>query len=228
MAPDIPELIYCAGKNATFEDIALQAGYRLGAQLPCATYHPIYFADQDWKAPDRQRYMTALAQHRPTMATVLDWERDEQLADVLDWAEEAAQYVERVLIVPKVQGGIDRLPRRIGSKKVVLAYSVPTRFGGTQVPSWEFAQWPIHLLGGSPQAQMRIAGHLNAIAEVVSADGNMSNKMAHYCRFWSPRPGPKGHWVQLAEVGDGDWGVDANAEAFRRSCANIMAAWSKQ
>lgn len=220
------QLIYCAGKNRAFEAIALAAGYTLGAQLPCTIYHPIGFADQDWKRPDRAAYMAALALHRPRMVTVLDWEREDQLGEVLSWAEEAAQFAERVLIIPKVIGGIDRLPRQIAGKPIVLAFSVPTKFGGTQLPLWEFAGWPIHLLGGSPHAQMRYAAHLNSLADVVSADGNMANKMAHFCRFWSPKPGNKGHFVQLAEVGAGDWGKGANAEAFRRSCVNIRTAWA--
>lgn len=221
------DLIYCAGGNARFAEIAMAAGMRYGSQLPDTIYGPLWFADQNWKKPDRERYMAALSRHRPAMATVLDWEREEQLSEVLDWAEEASQYVEQVLIVPKVQNGIECLPRRINGKRVLLAYSVPTKYGGTQLPIWEFAHWPVHLLGGSPHRQMHYWHHLSAIADVVSADGNMSNKMAHYCRFWSPTKGPKGHWVQLAEVGDGDWGNDANAEAFRRSCANIVGAWKQ-
>lgn len=219
------QLIYCAGKNRAFEAIALAAGYTLGAQLPCTIYHPIGFADQDWRAPNRAAYMQALAEHRPAMATVLDWERDDQLSEVLDWAEEVAQFTDRVLIIPKVVGGIDRIPRRIGGKDVVLAFSVPTKFSGTPIPLWEFAGWPIHLLGGSPHGQMHYAAHLDSIADVVSVDGNMANKMAHFCRFWRAKPGAKGHFVQLAEVGDGDWGKDANAESFRRSCVNIAVAW---
>lgn len=221
----LPELIYCAGKNRQFEEIALSYGFLLGARLPCTIYHPIYMADQDWKKPDRAAYMTALEEHRPSMATVIDWERGNQLDEVLSWAEEAAQWVERVLIIPKVHSGIDRLPRRVGGKDVVLAFSIPTKYGGTEIPIWEFAGWPIHLLGGSPQSQMKYAAHLNAIADVVSADGNMANLQAHRCRFWSARKGTHGHWVQLSEVGDCDQGAGANLRAFRRSCENIMAAW---
>ena len=127
----MPELIYCADGNPRFAKIAIDAGFFYGARLPGSVKYPIHFADQDWKNPDRARYMVELEKHRPVMATVLDWEQEEQLGEVLSWAEEAAQYVERVLLIPKVIGGIERLPRKIGGADVVLAYSVPTRYGGT-------------------------------------------------------------------------------------------------
>ena len=76
------ELIYCAAGNRRFAEIATSHGFRYGAQLPGTVYTdvaPLYFADQDWKEPNRDKYMSALAQHRPHMATVLDWEREEQL-----------------------------------------------------------------------------------------------------------------------------------------------------
>lgn len=243
-----PTLIYCCGKNRAFPPIAAAAGFRLGAQVPCTTYNDLYFADQDFKRPDRAGYMAALEKHRPHMATVLDWERPEQLAEVLEWAEDAAAYVEQVLIVPKVVGLLEKLPHIIGGKRVVLAYSIPTRYGGTPVPLWEFAGRPLHLLGGSPQTQIAyycmithtsppawlggrakrwlerhwmFGGH----AKVYSVDGNMHQQQAHACRFWTTERRRKGHWVQLQDVGDGDWSRDANSEAFRRSCQNIKDAW---
>jgi hypothetical protein len=186
----------------------------------------LYFADQDWRKPNRTRYMAALAEHRPTMATVLDWEYEEQLPDVLDWAEEAAQYVERVLIVPKVVGGIPSIPRRINGRDVVLGYSVPTKYAGTPVPIWSFSGWPVHLLGGSPHKQIDVYLHMQPIADVVSIDGNMHNKMAtERCAFWRRRPGSKGRWIVLQEADGQKWGNDALYEAFRRSCENIMAVW---
>lgn len=217
-----PVLIYCAGGNARFAAAARDAGFQLGAQLPATVYHrPLYFADQDWKKPDRERYMQALAEHRPTMATVLDLEREGQIGEVLSWAEEASQYAQRILIIPKFSGAVDYLPRSIGAASVVLAYSVPTAFGGTEVPVWEFEGWPVHLLGGSPHRQMELTHYLN----VVSADGNMANKMAHRGRFWCQEKGPKGHWRNLREFGI-DLPTDNNLEAFRLSCTNIFAAWN--
>lgn len=222
------KLIYCANGNARLADIAIRAGYHYGAQLPGMVYRPIYFADQDWKRPARAAYMAALAAHRPAMATVLDWERAEQLPEVLDWAEEAAQWVARVLLIPKVIGAIGRLPRTIGGRPVVLAYSVPTRFGGTACPVWEFAGWPIHLLGGSPQAQMHAYAHLHGLADVQSADGNYAQKMAvQWGQFWMPGTATWArdrYWPRLREAG-AEVTADVPYEAFRRSCANIVAAW---
>jgi hypothetical protein len=216
-----PTLIMCAGGNQRFAESAVYHGWHYGAQLPCTTYAPVWFADQNWKKPDRQRYMAALAQHRPAMATVLDLETRDQLHEVLDWAEEAAQYVACVIIIPKISGIIELLPRRIGDADVILGYSVPTKFGGTCVPIWEFGDWPVHLLGGSPQKQMTLWHYM----DVVSADGNMASKMAtSRASFWRQKKGSKGHWVNLREIGWGDE-HDAPYTAFDLSMRNIMAAW---
>ncbi len=215
-----PALIYCADGNPTFARAAVAAGFLYGARLPNTVYQRVYFADQDWKSPDRAAYMRALSEHRPEVATVLDWERGGQLPEVLSWAEEAAQHARRVVIIPKVAGLLGAIPERVGEAEVVLGYSVPTKYGGSCVPLWEFGRRPVHLLGGSPQRQMSLAPYLN----VVSADGNMAHQQAHRCRFWSPTKTPKGRWVQLSEAGDRR-GIGANLEAFRRSCENIIAAW---
>lgn len=227
MANDI-DLIYCANGNPEFAKIAVDAGFLYGAQLPGHVSQPLYFADQNWKNPDREIYMGELAKHWPVMASVLDFERPEQLPDVLAWAEDAAQFVDVVMIIPKCIGGIAKLPRVIGGKPVRLGYSVPTKHGGTAVPFSEFIGWPIHLLGGSPQAQMRLTRYLN----VVSIDGNMHLKMANQFNafFDHAKTTRRGYWPTLVDYDGqkwGDGGKSANApyEAFRRSCSNIMAFW---
>lgn len=230
-------LIYCAAGNERMAQIAIDAGFRYGAQLPDTVYHAVHFADQDWKNPVKARYILALAQHRPALATVLDWEREEQLPEVLEWAEEVAPLVgEAVIVIPKVFGGIARLPRTIGGRQIRLGYSVPTRHGGTAVPLSEFVGWPVHLLGGQPHKQMSVTKYLT----VVSADGNYAQKMAtKYCQFWAPgnaRYARNRYWPTLREANGGvKWlddteleegeQADAPYEAFARSCDNIMAAW---
>lgn len=218
----MPTLIYCGGGEQRFTSVALGAGFKFGAQLPATIHFPLYFADQNWKRPNRAVYMQALARHRPALATVLDLEHPAQRDEVLDWAEEAAQYAESVLIIPKYCGAIDTLPRTIGGAAVRLAYSVPTTFGGTSVPPWEFAGWPVHLLGGAPHHQMALARYM----DVVSTDGNMANKMAQRGSFWSSQKGPKGPWRNLREIGMHPE-RDGNLEAFRLSCVNTVAAWQR-
>ena len=65
-AARLPDLIYCADGNPTFAALAVAAGWRYGARLPGTVYQPVHFADQDWRNPDRARYMAALATHRAT------------------------------------------------------------------------------------------------------------------------------------------------------------------
>jgi hypothetical protein len=219
------ELIYCGGGNRRFYEIATTYGFRYGSNLPETIYGPIYFADQNWKNPNREAYMNALSLHRPFMATVLDWEYEEQLPEVLSWAEEAAQYVEEILIIPKVHGGIKQLPRFIGNRPIRLAYSVPTKFGGSDLFLSEFIGWPVHLLGGSPRKQKEISNYL----DVHSVDGNMAMKMAtSRCTFFDPtQKTGKGYWSSILAFDGKRWENDAPYEAFRRSCLNIMQFWKE-
>ncbi len=219
-----PDLIFCGGKNAKFAEIAILAGFRYGAQLPCTTYAPVYFADQNWKNPNRAAYMAALNQHRPEMASVIDWEHPEQIDEVLSWAKSAALFVDVVMIIPKVSGSIPMLPRSIDGKEVRLGYSVPTKHGGTTLHLAEFVGWPVHLLGGSPGSQMLLAQYL----DVRSVDGNMHMKMANRGLYWKPgKRAFSNAWVSLKETDGQRWNGDGNYEAFRRSCQNIMAKWNQ-
>jgi hypothetical protein len=218
-----PVLIFCGAGNAKFAKIAIDNGWKYGGQLPDTMYSPPFFVDQNWKDPSRSRYMKALEKHRPNRATVLDLEKAEQFGEVMSWAEEAGQYVkEAIIIIPKVTGIIKRIPRSIGGKLVILGYSVPTRYGGTEVPLWEFSKWPVHLLGGSPGRQM----YLSRYVEAVSADGNVWMSMAvRKCAFWVPGKKPyRNRYKMLSEIGITDID-DAVYEAFRRSCINIKQAW---
>jgi hypothetical protein len=221
------DLIYCGGGNKRFYEIATEAGFKYGARLPETVYGPLDFADQEWRDPNRAGYMAAVAAHKPNMASVIDWEHDDQLPDVLSWAEEIAQWVQVVMIIPKVIGGIARLPRVIGGKPVRLGYSVPTAYAGTPVPTWEFAGWPVHLLGGSPHAQMALAHYM----DVRSVDGNMHQKLAtSWCMFWVPgtaRYASNRWWPTLREADGERWEGDGPYEAFRRSCDHIAAAWRR-
>lgn len=241
--------ILCLTASPRFSAIGRTYGWRYGTQLPCTVYpdFDLYFADQDWKRPCRDTYMDALARYRPTMATVLDLEHREQYSDVLDWAAQAAAWVQQVVIIPKITGIIPMIPDRIGSAHIILGYSVPTRYGGTTVPIWEFADRPVHLLGGSPHVQMAywcvFTGHpapawmserlrtfvakhqMFGRSVVVSVDGNMAARMANtHAAFWRQDRGAKGHWVQLQEIQEGHL-TDAPYRAMAYSMRNSAHAW---
>ena len=218
-----PELIYCGGGNKRFAEIAGRYRLSCGAQLPSTVYYPIVFADQNWKNPNREKYMRALALHRPRLATVLDWEREEQLDEVLSWADEASRHVKTVIIIPKVMGGIPSIPTQINGVPVRLGYSVPTAYGGTQLPVWEFGKRPVHLLGGSPQAQKMLTHYMN----VVSADGNYIQKMAVRNNAFMATKGAykNGHFPMLNEIGMGHIRKDTPYMAFEMSVMNMKAYW---
>jgi len=210
------ELIYCASGNKKFAEIAINAGFKYGSQLPFTVYYSPYFVDQNWKSPNRQSYFEAVAKHKPHMATVLDWERMAQLPEILSWAEEAASHVEVVVVIPKVQRGIDFIPHVIGGKPVRLGYSVPTSYGGTPLPYSDFIGRDVHLLGGSPEKQLRLTKYLN----VKSVDCNYHMGMAtKFNKFWHG-----GKWVRVETVA-GFVAKDAPYRAFELSCQNMIHAW---
>lgn len=206
-----PRLVYCADGNARFAEIAIRRGYIYGAQVPNTVYYKPEFCDQNWRKPDRVRYMAALAEHRPLYATVLDLERVTQLDEVLSWAEDAAQYTQNVIIIPKVAGVIDRLPREIAGARVVLGYSVPTKFAGTGVPVKDFSGWPVHLLGGNPFKQRALMHQLN----VVQADGNYIQKAAIKNTVLYA-----GRWKKMNELQP-----DTNGDSIYRSFESSLLNW---
>ena len=231
-----PELIYCANGNGRFAQIAVDNGFTYGAQMPGKAYLPPVFVDLHPTHPPKQwRYIDCLRKWRPRFASVHDWHSGRDLMEVMLRAEEIAEQVsEAVLIIPKVPGTIKHIPRHINGKMVILGYSVPTKHGATDVDRSEFKGWPVHLLGGSPHNQILIWQELRQIADVVSVDGNMHHLLATTKNaFWYLQKFPgRGYWPSLAEFdgdrwGDGSSTADAPYEAFRRSCVNIMEAWSR-
>lgn len=217
-------LIYCAAGNKRFAEIAINHGYMYGAQLPNKVYFTPYFTDQNWKAPKRDKYMAALERHAPTLATVLDWEHEEQYSEVMSWADEASQYVrEAVIIIPKVVGGIKRLPREINGKQVRLGYSASSTFSSTPVSLSEFVGWPVHCLGGGVRIQMSLMRSHN----LESADGNYIQNLARkWCQFYSPAIRAKNNgWPMLKEIGMGHIKQDAIYLAFELTCMAVPMAF---
>ncbi len=218
----IPKLIYSSAKTKRYQEIALRYGFLPGAQLPATVYVAPYFCDNEYKKPNRAAYMEGLAKYRPALASVIDWELHVPLREVLSWAEEAAQYVsEAVIIIPKVHYGIGLLPKHIDGRQVWLGYSIPTSHGGTKVSIREFEGWPVHLLGGDPDVQIRLSRRL----DVRSIDNNYIQEAARRAQFRSPAtPAKRYGWPTLKESGLGHL-HDAPYIAFELTCIAVTMAW---
>lgn len=217
----VPDLIYCSNGNYTLQRIALDFGFKFGLKLPYRRIldEPLYFADQDWKNPDRKKYMDSISIYKPKSATVLDLEHRNQLAEVLSWAEEISCYVETVIIIPKCTGVISKLPKEIKGKPVRLGFSVPTKYGSTSLNPSAFRRWEVHLLGGAPEKQLSYRGEMN----IVSVDCNYHSMKANkFGEYWTGKIGDVRWWRKL----HGDYTPkERSRRAFEMSCKHIMDYW---
>ena len=226
-----PEVIYCASSSSSIPYLSKSLGFKSGVQLPDTVYSRLDFADQDWKKPQKERYIKSIKEHRPTKATVLDATSKSRLKEALEWAEEIAPYVEEIIVIPKYSGAIQQVPEFIKGKKVLLGYSVPTTYGSTDVPLKDFGDRPVHLLGGQPHTQMDLARKLN----VESVDFNSVNRQSTYGHSWVNErvKGSSGkHDASLKEMRDAglisDYGyTNIPGKALEISLLNVRKAWGE-
>jgi len=210
------ELIYSGANNKLFSDIALKYNFKLGARLPTTVYYDdLYFADQNWHQPNKFKYIKSIKKHNPYKATVKDIETKNDLCTALDWSRAIAKYVHEIIIIPKVTGIIKHLPRQINNTQVILGYSIPSSYGSTNVPIWEFKGWDIHLLGGGPGKQIELFMYLDNIGNVISLDINSISKAAMFGSWWD------NGWHN----NNTDKDKDFIYRLFEKSCIGIMKAW---
>jgi hypothetical protein len=191
---DIDAIYTLQGPDATCCMAAL-AGLQYGTQSPVSSVcpnheklggrHKVTFIDNDYFNYNHAAHVDACALYKPKYATTRDVMTRAQckeagiqyfeLAQILDWAEEVAQYAENVIVIPKYDC-IDEIP-----DKFMLGYSVPTSHGGTPLAVEAFKGRRTHLLGGSWKAQL---AHLAELGEdVVSLDNNMVALIARWGQY---------------------------------------------
>lgn len=209
-----PLLIYCAGNSRRFAEIALAAGFVYGCRSDHQPNYAVRFADLNWKVADLDQHAAFVRDQQPTLAVAPDVLDLASLNDTLRYAEALARWSEYVIIVPKAPGVLEQLPHE---PWLVVGYSVPTKYGGTDLLLGELAGWPVHLLGGSPGRQLNLAHYMR----VVSADGNAAARAAEYGTVFNARTH---RWDRSVETRDHDMPY----RAFARSCEQIIAAWSSQ
>lgn len=172
--------------------IAMRYGWLPGAcyknQRDVKNADQIGFIDIDWKNYDFNRHFEAVKRFRPLMTVAKDIENFDELDFILGQARAMADYCKYIIVVPKdarLIGKMDLIPRQY-----ILGFSVPTRYGGTEIPTQEFNR-PVHLLGGRPDVQRRLAEYM----PVVSIDCNRFTLDARYGDYFDGerfRPHPVG------------------------------------
>lgn len=164
--------------------------------------------DIDWENYNFKRHLHAVKTHRPLITVAKDVIRAHDLTRTLDQAYELLEWSHFVVIVPKDT----RLGSELSSiipEVFILGYSVPTKYGGTCIPIEHFHGRRVHLLGGRPDVQRKIARSLN----VVSLDVNRFTLDAKFGDFFDGeifRPHPVGGYHRC----------------LQDSIHNIEALWS--
>jgi hypothetical protein len=151
-------------------EIALRHGWHIGARYTnlrdIKTFRNITFIDINWKNYCFETHLAAVKKVRPKMTVARDIEIFSDLELILQEAEILHKYCNDVIVVPKAKELINRLD--LIPEKYILGYSVPSRYGKTEIPPDKFKNRRVHLLGGRPDVQRELAKIMN----VVSADCN--------------------------------------------------------
>ncbi|QPC97765.1 DUF6610 family protein [Qipengyuania soli] len=186
-----PDYIICHSKYVL--DIAMSFGWKAGARYTnlrdVKHLNSVHFIDIDWKNYDYDRHLHAVREKRPALTVARDVLDATHLDEILREAEVLGRYCETVIVVPKDPALMDE-PRLSVPYMFRLGYSVPTRYGGTEIPT-TFFRGPVHLLGGRPDVQRELARQM----DVQSIDGNrltLDAKFGDYFDGQRFRPHPEG------------------------------------
>ena len=173
--------------------IAMRFGWLPGARYTnlrdVRRFDRLGFLDIDWRNYNFAKHIRAARDTKPLMTVARDIERIRDLSRTLDQAYELLQHSTHVVIVPKAKILEPDLEERI-PQCFLLGYSVPSRYGGTSLKPEAFKR-PVHLLGGRPDSQRRLAERI----PVFSIDCNRFTLDAAYGDYFDGekfRPHPTG------------------------------------
>lgn len=172
-------VLKCINHSRKSIDIAIKYGWLPGAKYTnlrdIRTYKSVGLLDIDWKNYCFKTHLSAVQKFRPHYTVARDIVDSKDLESILEEANELQKFSTKIIIVPKDT----KLAPIINSKKIpenyIIGYSVPSKYGGTEIPPNEFKR-PVHLLGGRPDVQRR----LGDLMPVVSLDCNRFTLDAEY------------------------------------------------
>lgn len=169
--------------SKTVLEIAKEHGWLIGARYTntrdIRAFNSIDFIDIDWKNYSFDRHLSVVKKHQPKLTVARDIESVEHLDQILSQAEILSNYAEKIIVVPKALE-LDRIMESVIPQQYILGYSVPTKYGGTEIPISNFKR-QVHLLGGRPDVQKRLADNLN----VYSFDCNRFTLDARYGDYFN-------------------------------------------
>jgi len=183
-------------------DVANEYGWLPGARytnlrdVKTFNFRGVGFLDIDWKNYNFKKHVESARIVRPHITIARDVECIDSLKEILNEAEALSRFSDFVAIVPKDPKLNGKLSELI-PKRYLLAYSVPTKYGGTEV-SLESFDRPVHLLGGRPEIQRKIAESL----QVYSLDCNRFTLDARFGDYFDGeifRPHPIGGYSNCIE-----------------------------
>lgn len=155
------------------------------------------FLDIDWKNYRFDLHLAAAQKTRPKLTVARDVVDAGKLCSILAEADKLREWCETVIIVPKDPALAGELETQIPAC-FRLGYSVPTRYGGTEIPP-ECFERPVHLLGGRPDIQRKLAD----VMTVASIDCNRFTLDARFGDYFDGerfRPHPQGGYDLCLEA----------------------------
>ena len=187
--------------SKTVLNIAKNHKWLIGARYTnlrdVSSFDSVHFVDIDWKNYDYQKHLAAVKNLKPKYTVAKDWEKAEDLKALLKQAYNLAKYCDHVIIVPKVNSLKHKMLKLIPDE-FMLGYSVPTKYGGTDIETKYFDGRPVHLLGGRPEKQRELGKVLN----VKSIDCNRFTLDARYGDYFNGKiftPHPEGGYKKCLE-----------------------------
>jgi len=202
-----PLLFYCAdGGRNRYSQIAKEEGWLLGLRSDQYNKKNSHcpMIDNNWKEYNHSKHLELIKKCKPLLATALDIESVDQYNEILSMAQEISKYCGRVILIPKC-----KIDLNIINFPFWLGFSVPTKYGGTELNIDFFKDYPTHLLGGSPSKQSYFSKHMH----VLSLDGNYSQNVARFGKTVYPG------------CDSGKKIVKGNYESFRLSLRKQKQFW---
>ncbi len=157
----------------------------------------VALVDIDWINYDFHKHLEMVKITNPFFTVARDIFKTKDLSTIVKQANELKKYVEYIIFVPKKKGIISIIASNFNNN-FILGFSVPSKYGMTNVSVDEFRNYPVHLLGGRPDLQRKLANELN----VVSIDGNrltLDAKYGDYFDLETFRPHPLGGYKRCIQ-----------------------------